>query len=236
MNNEKTIARLTGVGYLGIFICGFFANFYILEGLVVKGDMLLTHQNFIEHPDQFYQGTAAFGMMILLDMLLAIPLYRLVKVENKRCALISSTLRLANGLYFVYALSYLLDIACELSETPTVLTNSLEGHLNGFNRHWAIGLIIFGLHLLVLGGLVRKSKKFPMIIGVLLSLAGIGYLLDSSAQLGLFSNEEMKELFATIVVVAGTLGELSFTLFLLIRGIRGKTNPQNIKPKDRNHQ
>lgn len=227
MKNEKTIARLTGIGYLGIFICGFFANFYILEGLVVKGDMPLTHQNFIENPTQFYQGVGAFGMMILLDMLLAIPLYRLLKAENKRWALISSTLRLANGLYFVYALSYLMDIARELSEAPATFANSLEGHLNGFNQHWAIGLIIFGLHLLVLGTLVKKSKKFPSIIGIFLFLAGISYLLDSAAQLGLFSDENIKELFATIVVVAGTLGELSFTLFLLIKGISKKFSVKN---------
>ena len=234
MKSEKIIARLTGVGYLGIFICGFFANFYILEGLVVKENAQLTYQNFIGNPIQFYQGISAFGLMILIDLLLAFPLYRLLKAENKRYALISSALRLVNGLYFIYALSYLIDIACELSQEQTTLVNSLEGHLNSFNTHWAIGLIIFGLHLLVLGDLVRKSKKFPYIIGVLLSLAGIGYLLDSSAQLGLFS-EDIKVLFANIVVFTGTLGELSFTLFLLIKGVRGNTNSQIIKLKDRNH-
>lgn len=234
MKNERLIARLTGFAYLAIFICGFFANFYILEGLVVNGNMQLTHQNFMESPIQFYQGLGAFGLMILLDMLIAIPLYKLFKVESKKSAFISSTLRFVNGLYFIYALSYLIDIACELSQESIVLKNSIDGHLNGFKIHWAIGLIIFGLHLLVLGRLVRKSKKFPYIIGVLLSFAGIGYLLDSSAQLGLFS-DDIKVLFANIVVLTGVLGELSLTLFLLTKGARAKTNSQNLLLKDRNH-
>ncbi len=234
MKNEKLIARLTGVGYLGIFISGFFANFYVLEGLVVRENAQLTYQNFIGSPIQFYQGIGAFGLMILFDILLAFPLYLLLKEENKRCALISSALRLVNGLYFIYALSFLIDIAYELSQAQTTLANSLERHLNNFNTHWAIGLIIFGIHLLILGNLVRQSKKFPHIIGVLLSLAGIGYLLDSSAQLGLFS-DNIKLLFANIVVLTATLGELSITLFLLVKGVRVNENSQNIKLKERDH-
>jgi hypothetical protein len=220
MKNEKLIARLSGLAYLAIFISGFFANFYVLEGLVVKGDMQLTHQNFIENPVQFSQGIGAFVLMILLDILLAIPLYKLLQDENKKLALISSTLRLVNGLYFIFALSFLVDIYIKLSQKPAILESVVEASLNSFNLHWAIGLIIFGLHLLVLGSLVRKSKKFPYVIGVLLSLAGIGYLLDSAAQIGFFSDENIEALLANMVVVTGVLGEMSFTLFLLIKGVR----------------
>lgn len=219
MKNEKLIARLSGLAYLGIFISGFFANFYVLEGLVVKGDIQLTHQNFIENPVQFSQGIGAFVLMILLDILLAIPLYKLLQDENKRLAFISSTLRLVNGVYFIFALSYLIDIYNKVFQKPAILESVLEESLNSFNTHWAVALIIFGVHLIVLGNLVRKSKKFPLIIGVLLSLAGIGYLLDSAAQIGLFSDENIKALFANIVVVTGVLGEMSFTIFLLIKGV-----------------
>ena len=41
----KTIARLTGIGYLIIFIAGFYGNFYVLEGLVVQGDVTATFNN-----------------------------------------------------------------------------------------------------------------------------------------------------------------------------------------------
>ncbi len=220
MNNIKSIARLTGVGYLGIFVTGFFANFFVLEGLVNWENMNITALNFINNPNQFYQGLAAFCLMIMLDISLSYPLYKLLKNENKKWAMISSCLRLVNGLYFFYALSFLVDLACELHQKPFDLEINIGELLLAFNKHWAIGLIIFGLHLLVLGNLVRKSVKFPSIIGLFLSLAGVGYLLDSSAQLGFFQDEVIKDLFANMVVMAGTLGELSFTIFLLIKGVK----------------
>lgn len=218
--NLKIIARLTGLGYLGIFITGFFANFFVLEGLVVKENATTTYQNFINHPDQFYMGLFAFGIMIIFDIILAFPLYQLLKDDNKSCAKISSILRVLNGLYFLFSLSYLVSLGCDLYQDSAGLEVSLEGYLHSFNKHWSIGLIIFGLHLLILGNLIRKSFKFPSWIGVLLTLASIGYLLDSSAQIGLFGESHLKGFFANMVVIAGTVGESALTLYLIIKGVR----------------
>jgi hypothetical protein len=65
-----------------------------------------------------------------------------------------------------------------------------------------------------------KSTFVASIIGILLMIAGAGYLIDSIAQFMLPNYADVETLFMIIVVVPGVVGELSFTLWLLIRGVK----------------
>ena len=51
--------------------------------------------------------------------------------------------------------------------------------VNAFQDGWHVALVIFGLHLLVLGYLVFRSSYIPNGLGVLVMIAGLGYLIDS---------------------------------------------------------
>ena len=86
--------------------------------------------------------------------------------------------------------------------------------INAFYDVWAVGLIVFGFHLFLLGYLAFKSDFIPKIFGVLLVIAGLSYLIDYFGEL-LFPSFE-----AVISLVAGW-GELIFMFWLLLRG--GKT-------------
>jgi hypothetical protein len=70
--------------------------------------------------------------------------------------------------------------------------------------------------LLVLGYLVFRSGYFSRVIGALLVLASLGYLADS---FGGFLLPQYEEILASVVVVLALPGELSFTLWLLIKGV-----------------
>jgi hypothetical protein len=48
-----------------------------------------------------------------------------------------------------------------------------------FHNGWDIMLAVFALHLLGVGALVYKSVQFPRFLGVLVVIAGIGYLADT---------------------------------------------------------
>ena len=69
-----------------------------------------------------------------------------------------------------------------------------------------------------LGYLIFKSGYIPKIIGIFLIIASLGYLTDSFANFLLDNYSDYKEIFMLIVVIPGVIGELSFTLWLLIRG------------------
>jgi hypothetical protein len=220
MKSLKVTARLTGLGYLIIFITGFFANFYTLESMVVDGNAHLTAENIKAQLSQFQIGLAAFSLMVLVDIILAYPLFKLLKSEDKQMAITSSTLRLTNGAFFAWALVSLFKIGHLAQNAPNDIVNHVLPLLAQFNQIWNIGLLFFGAHLLLLGWLVFKSPSFPKVIGVLLQLAGVAYLVDSGAQLLLSNYNDYKSLFEIIVIGGGVIGEFSLTLWLLIKGIR----------------
>jgi hypothetical protein len=75
----------------------------------------------------------------------------------------------------------------------------------------------FAVSLFLLGYLVYKSELFPGILGIMLAIAGAFYVLDS---FGIFLMPQHKTLFANLIIAPAIIAELSFTLWLLIKGIR----------------
>lgn len=225
MKSLKTTARLTGFGYLIIFVSGFFANFYTLESMIADGNAVQTAENIISQFSQFKMGIIAFSMMVLVDIILALPLYQLLKSESEKLATTSSILRLINGAIFAVALFSLFQIASLAQSPEAVLEHHVMQLLNQFNMIWNVGLLFFGAHLMLLGWLILKSVNFPRFIGFLLQIAGIAYLADSSAQLFLPNYEDYKGAFEMLVISGGVIGEFSLTLFLLIKGIRLPKSP-----------
>jgi hypothetical protein len=69
----------------------------------------------------------------------------------------------------------------------------------------------------VLGYLIYKSGYISKLIGVLLLVAGIGYLIDSFANFLLPDYANYKDIFLMIVVIPGIIGELSLTFWLLFK-------------------
>ncbi len=77
--------------------------------------------------------------------------------------------------------------------------------------------VFLGLHLIALGYLVFKSGYFPRILGILLMAACLGYLMDS---LGiLLPSSEAISIVSSVFLVATVIGEVSFTFWLLIKGV-----------------
>ena len=81
-------------------------------------------------------------------------------------------------------------------------------------------MVFFGFHLFILGYLIVKSGYISKTIGVLLIIAGFGYLIDSFANFLLPNYNDYKNIFLMIVVIHGVIGELSFTFWLLFKGAK----------------
>ncbi|MEJ2584352.1 MAG: DUF4386 domain-containing protein [Robiginitalea sp.] len=216
--SPRKISTLSGIAYLLIFITGIYANFAVLEPLISWEDPGLTYQNLNESPGKFRNAVWAFALMLVFDFFLVWGLYRLFAHAGKKIALAASALRLINVLFFLIALLHLARVSDFLGQstdawdTPAL---TVMGLLKKFDVIWLAGLIFFGLHLLVLSRLVVKSAVTPRFIGILLAVAGIGYIIDSGAQWWLPNYEDLELYFSLLVIVPGVVGELSLTLFLL---------------------
>jgi hypothetical protein len=221
----RKVAVISGIGYLVIFITGILSNFFVLEALVVPGDAAATAANIADGDMQFRLGILGFLIMVIFDVLLVWSLYELLKPANKSLSLLAALLRLVNGTIFGVALYHLFDVLQLLSSSaylsifePGQIHAQIMLSISAFNYTWLIGLVFFGLHLLVLGYLIVKADYIPKILGILLIAAAAGYIVDSFAHFLLSNYNDYKSIFTMIVVIPGIIGELSFTLWLLIRG------------------
>jgi len=220
------ISKLAGSAYLIIFISGIFANFLVIENMVVPGDASATLLNITSNDSLFRLGIISFIIMVLADLFVTWALYILFKTQDENTSLLAAWFRLVNVTIFAIALFHLftvLQLANEsdslLAFTSSQLQSQIMLSISAFNNTWLLGLIFFGIHLFILGYLIIKSPYVSNIIGYLLILAAFGYLTDSFAHLLLPSYDNYKDIFMLIVVIPGVIGELSLALWLLFKGM-----------------
>lgn len=103
--------------------------------------------------------------------------------------------------------------ALEPGQLEALVMLAIDMHTLGY----LIGGAFFGVHCFFLGWLLYRSELFPKILGVLLVAASIGYLAESFGNF-LFPGNEA--LFTWIVAVPAVIGELSLTVWLLVKGVR----------------
>jgi hypothetical protein len=216
----RKAAIVAGLGLLIMTILAIFANFFVLQSLIVPGDAAITANNIMANELLFRLGICSFIIVAILDVVVAWALYVLLKPVNKSLSLLSAWFRLVYAAILGIALVNFFSVLQFLSGAdyltafePNQLHAQVMLFLNAFNYGWTIGLIFFGIHLSILGYLVFKSGYIPKILGVLLIIAGLGYLIDN------FVIFLLPNYGATIAMVT-FIGELLFMLWLLFK--RGK--------------
>ncbi|MEV5028977.1 DUF4386 domain-containing protein [Paenibacillus sp. LPE1-1-1.1] len=227
-NSPLYYARIAGFGLLLMAILAMFSNFTVLEGLIVADDAATTANNIITNEILFRSGFLCFVLVLILDVLVTWALYVLLKPVNKNLALLAALFRLVYTAVFGMALHHFLNVLQLLSgaEYLTVFTTEqLHAQamllIDAFNNGWLIGLVFFGLHLLVAGYLIIKSRGYlPKLIGIFLVLSAAGYLTDSIAHFLLPNYSDYQTVFLLIVAIPGVVGELSLAFWLLIKGVK----------------
>lgn len=234
MNNQhggtppKVYARVAGFGYLIIIASGIFAEFVVRSSLIVPGNATATANNILASQSLFRLGIAGDLVMLIADVVVALALFFLFKEVSKPLALLAAFFRLAQAavlganLLNVYVPLLLLSggggylAILEASQLQGLALLFLNAHAYGY----ALGLVFFGVHCLLLGYLVLKSGFIPRILGGLLALASVGYLADSFARTLLPNYAEHEGVFALVVFAPAFVAELSFCLWLLFKGVR----------------
>ncbi len=215
----RKAARIAGLGYLAIFIFGFYTDF----AGVVSGDATASANNILANEVLFRSGIASWLIVFIADVVVAWALYVLLIPVNKSLSLLAAWLRL---IYTAMAGMFLLNllIALQLSKGADYLTvftaDQMQAQVKLFLNTWwdgttLISWVFFGLHLFVLGYLILKSSYIPKVLGVLLIVASIGYLINSFAGV-LLPNIPAES--RMLLIVPAIIAELALTLWLLLRG------------------
>ena len=219
----RQAALIAGFSYLLMPVT--FAEFHVFPKLFVPGNIEQTAQNIAAHGRLFFVAILCHFITLILDVIIAWALYFLLAPVNRSLSLLTASFRLV---YTVVALSGLLNLVTvfRLLHTPDYLTlfGAQQLHaqvkllLSSFRYDFSMGLVIFGIHLLLLGYLIFRSSYIPRILGIVLSLLGIGWIiyclgpyLYPTAPLG-------------FIPLAG-FGELLFPLWLVVRGWKFPEQP-----------
>lgn len=218
----KQIAKISGIAYLLIFLTGFYANFAILESLIDVNDPSKTALNLHSHHSQLGFGLISFAVMLSFDAVLVWSLFFLTKSVNKIKSFLASIFRLLHACFFGFALFQLWNVYQLIPNTNNAiyLQNEVSDLLTDFDTLWTVGLLFFGVHLIILGYLIIKSIAIPKAIGILLIIAAIGYIIDGTAKLMMSDYIDYKDIFEVIVIMPSVIGEFSFTVWLLLKGFR----------------
>ncbi len=211
-------ARIAGFLYL---IQVPFAYFGIMWGpsLIVPGDAAITANNVMASGSLFPLSIVSSLLVQLGHIWLVLVLYKLLKPVNKNHALLMVMFMLAG---------VPITMLSELNRFAALLLLSGADYLKVFTADQlhaqgmlflelretglVIAQIFWGLWLFPFGYLVFKSGYIPRILGVLLIIAGFGYLIDF-VTFFLFPN------FDVAINMYTGWAELLLCLWLLIKGV-----------------
>jgi Domain of unknown function (DUF4386) len=219
----QRLARATGLLYLVLAVLGMFSAM-VLESLVVAGDAQATADRILGSRWLFASSLVTWLVVIVADVAISVTLYLLLRPVSHTLSLLAAALRLVYSAVLAAVLLNLFDAFRLLTgvEGAAGLTGQQPqtmalAALDTFNAGFLLALVLFGVHLLLLGSLLYRSRSVPRVIGALLVAAGVGYIADSLAGLLLADHGG---LVSAVLLTPAVVGELGLTAWLLLRGVR----------------
>lgn len=220
-----TLSRLAGALYLAIAVSGGFSIAYVPSVIVVEGDALATTTNLAAHSGLFRLGILADIALILFEICLTSILYTLFRNYGPTLSMAAALSRI--GMVLVMAVNLMLSVLAASAAMALSDPSHAQDFVMTMFEARAIGVFVwqlfFGLHLVALGWLIVRSKLVPKLLGWGLAIGAFGYTLQGIAELTLFENQIINVGILGLLTIV-TLSEISFGLWLLIKGTKPATS------------
>ncbi|MFC5380612.1 DUF4386 domain-containing protein [Aquipuribacter nitratireducens] len=236
VTSPRAAALWAGGSYAALFLLAIFANFAVVERLVDPADPGATLTALAGEASLVRAAVLAFGVVFVLDVVIAWALFVVLRPAGRDRALLAAWSRLTYTAFLGVALVPLL-LALQLSTEdayadldPATREAAVGLAVDSFDLLWLTGLAVFGLHLVVVGALVVRSRTAPRLLGGLLVVAGVAYVLDTAAHVVLSDYERWAGLLLLVVAVPSVVGELWLTLWLLVRAGRDRGSSTGARP------
>lgn len=230
MTTINKSARLAGLLYLILILCGFISLAYIPSQLQVSDNAVKTFDNIVNNEYLYRLGIVFSIITFIIYILLPLSLYKLLHNVNKVSAslmvifaLISVPIFFSNILNKFSVLTLLSKPKYLAKISEPELLERIMFHIDSYNNGIELSQIFWGLWLLPFGYLVYKSGFLPKILGILLMAGCFGYLITFFG--GFLNSDFNKTIFSDIIEYPAPLGEIGICLWLLIMG----TNKLNFR-------
>ena len=215
--SARTAALTAGFGLLVMAIAAPFGELYAFPPLITPGDVAATVQAISASPGLYLAGMFGTLVTYIADVIVAWALYVLLAPVNRLLSLLTAWFRL---IYTAIAFVSLLKLVTvfrlihgDYGETigADQLHAQVQYLLSAWRYEWGFALIVFGVYLGFLGYLVYRAEFIPKVFGVVVVVAGAGYVIFNVGQF-VAPDVDLGWLVVTF------LGELVFMLWLLFRG------------------
>jgi hypothetical protein len=219
--SPKRLARIAGVLYLFVGICGGFAEGFVEPKMYVAGNAAASAGNVVANSGLVRLGVVSDLLDQTFFVFLVLTLYILLKHVNQSVAramlvlvAIAATITCLNTVFEFEALRVATGaVNLGAASNAQVLLLLDTQHYGIF-----IAQIFFGLWLVPLGYLAYRSRgMFPKWLGVLLIVGGVCYLVDL---LALFLVPDFDKVIHGYITIPSAIAEITMVLYLLIFGVR----------------
>jgi hypothetical protein len=213
MPSEKRRARLAGLLYLIVAVCGGFSELYVRAGVKVAGDAAATAANIAASATLFRVGALTDLVNLVCFLVLALVLYGLLKPVGATAAQAMLAFNAVSvAVLTANLVSHLAALQAATGGDDALAMLFLDLHAQGY----LVAGTFFGLWLLPLGYLLFRSGSAPRALGVLVMVGSFGYVADLVTRV-LFP--VAGETLGPVLVLPSALAEVSLALWLLVKGL-----------------
>jgi hypothetical protein len=216
--SPKAWGRIAGACYLAIFVAGEIYSVLVPNLGLLNTIDAATLDHIVSHQTAFWAGYPFFLLVVAFRLILMLLFYELFKPVNKSIALLAVYFNIvATTMQAVMAITLLAPLvllggAHSLTAlTPDQVHALALAAMQLYNPIYYIALAFFGCYDLLIGYLAFKSTFLPRPIGVLMGIAGLGWLT--------FFIPPMATHLLPYNLAAGLLGEGSMILWLLVKSV-----------------
>jgi len=219
MTTERTFIRSAGVLYLISIVFAGTASVHVLPRLVEPGDAFATAENVRAAEWALHLAVAGDLVTALTEVALSVLFYLLLRPVDRNLALLMAAFRLAFTTMMIANVPNLLTPLRALADDtlPALALISLDAYRDGY----ALALLFFATHILLLGYLLYRSAYVPKVLGAWLAVASSGLFIYSVGSLVVPGTD-----LSLLLAAPSGIGEFALTLLLLLGRVRIPASPQ----------
>ncbi len=200
--STNNAALAVGVAFIASVVIVTVVDDLLLANFVVPGDTEALARDIEANGKLFGFAVVGYLLVLMLDSVIGLALFVVLKPANKHLALATALLRL---LYAFLLMIGLLVLASKMIDVYDYASIKLVGYL------------FFAMHIFILGYSVFRSGYIPKSLGLLLMLASFTYAI-------FFVDFDLPNVWMVVIMLIMAIAELALSLWLIIKR---NTLPEN---------
>lgn len=213
LNSLRSWSVISGVSLLIMAVAAGIAYGSLLPRVYVEGNPTATAAQIQTYPGQYLGSILLWVLILLTDITVSYGFYRYLATIRRIPALVSGLLRLIYSGFLAIGIAYM-----------------MRGDIESFMDLWSVGLVIFGLHLIVTGAVLLSGFTIQKVFGLLLAVSGFSYTLVHGIENFIPQAYAFASTFEQIMSIPMAAAELLFAVWLIAFGGRNTNRSSAAHP------